>query len=118
METRDIIVNGVKVGELTLPAGTAEDVWSKALAKYQSKTVITPVTPVQMRKALVLSGIPIASVDDALATLDEPLRSLATIEWEYALEFDRYNTTADFVAQSLGWTSSQVDDLWTMAATL
>jgi hypothetical protein len=71
-----------------------------------------------MRKALVLSGISIATVDASLASLDEPIRSLASIEWEYGLSFDRYNTSADAIAAALGWTSEQVDGLWQLAATL
>ena len=33
-ETRDIMVNGVKVGELTLPDGTSEAVWTQRLAEF------------------------------------------------------------------------------------
>lgn len=38
MATRDIIVNGVKKGELTLPDNTPEDVWKEKLSAYSRNT--------------------------------------------------------------------------------
>lgn len=34
-ESRDIIVNGEKIGELSLPIGTSEEVWKEKLESYQ-----------------------------------------------------------------------------------
>lgn len=79
---------------------------------------LSSVSPRQIRLALVLSGITLAQISDALATLEEPTRTLAIIQWEYSVEFDRYNGLVDQVGTMLGWTTQQLNDLWIFAATL
>lgn len=82
------------------------------------KAVIPDVTPRQMRQALVLSGVSMTQIEDALATLPEPTKTLATIEWEYSTMFLRANPLVTTVGTMLGWTEEQLDDLWRLAATL
>jgi hypothetical protein len=79
---------------------------------------IPDVTPRQIRQALILSGISLQDIDNALATLPEPTKSLAMTEWEYSIAFQRNRPLVASVGQMLGWTSEQLDDLWLMAATL
>lgn len=77
-----------------------------------------PVTPRQMKQALVLSGVTLQQIEDALNSLSEPTRSLAKIEWEYSLEFQRTRPIVASVGAMLGWSSQQLDSLWAFAATL
>lgn len=121
METRDILnKNGVKIGELTLAAGTSEEVWQEKLSAYLENGVpyFPDVTPRQIRQALVLKGVSISMIEDALASLPEPTRTLAQIEWEYSVAFIRRNPLVEQVGLLLGWTSEQLDDLWTFARKL
>ena len=76
------------------------------------------VTPRQIRQALILSGITMQQIEDALNTLSEPTKSLALSEWEYSNMFDRTRPLVASVGAMLGWTSQQLDDLWIYAGTL
>ena len=82
------------------------------------KEVPAVVSARQIRQALVLSGITMAQIEQALNSMPEPNRSLAFIEWEYSNEFQRYRPLTIAVAQMLGWTEDQMDDLWVLAFSL
>lgn len=76
--------------------------------------IIPPsVTPLQMRKALRLSGL-YESVQSYLATQDAEVNE----EWEYATQIDRDNVLIATAAVLLGKTAEEVDDLFRLAATL
>jgi len=76
------------------------------------------VTPRQIRQALILSGVSLEQIEQALDTLSEPTKSLAKTEWEYSIAFQRSRPLVAQVGQMLGWTSTQLDDLWRFASTL
>lgn len=76
------------------------------------------ITPRQLRQAMVLSGVALSMIDDVLGTLPEPLRSLASISWNYAVAFDRYDPLVIDVGSALGWGSSDLDMLWELAGSL
>lgn len=80
--------------------------------------VIPDVTPRQMRQALILSGVALSNIDSAIANLPEPTKSLALVEWEYSIAFERHRPLVSQVAAILGWNDSQLDALWKLAATL
>lgn len=79
---------------------------------------INSVTPRQMRIALVMSGISLSTIDAMIDTLPEPNKSVARITWEYSVEFQRNNPLLTSMAPALGLTSTQVDQLFALAATL
>lgn len=79
---------------------------------------IPDVTPRQMRQALILSGVSMQMIEDALNALPDPTRSLALVEWEYSIAFKRQNPLVRTVGVMLGWTSDQLDELWIMAGKL
>ena len=122
MAKRNILNHlGQVIGELELPDGTSEEVWAKKLAQYAlppPAESIPSVTPRQIRQALVLTGISMTQIEDALASLPEPHKSLAQIEWEYSTLFIRSNPLVSQIGQVLGWNSQQLDDLWKKAAGL
>lgn len=119
---RDILnYLGEKVGELELPDGTSEEIWTKKLAPYAvppAQAIPPNVTPRQIRQALILSGVSMQMIDGAIAALPEPHKSLAQIEWEYSTAFIRTNPFVIQIGQALGWTSEQIDNLWKLAASL
>lgn len=120
--TRDILdYQGNVVGELDLPDDTSEAVWAEKLAVYARPPTIQvspDVTPRQIRQALILSGMTLAQIDAAIAGLPEPTRSLAQVEWEYSIAFQRNRPLVIAMASMLGWSSAQVDALWKLAASL
>jgi hypothetical protein len=76
------------------------------------------ITPRQCRQALILSGVSMDAIHDALDGLPEPTRSLALTEWEYSIAFKRRRPLVMSVAMTLGWTEDQLDDLWVFASKL
>lgn len=122
METRNILnYLGDVIGQLELPDGTSEEIWAEKLAVYAvapATPIIADVTPRQIRQALILSGVSISQIDDALESLPEPTRSLAKTEWEYSTSFQRSRPLVSQVGALLGWSSTQLDDLWLYAAGL
>lgn len=83
-----------------------------------AKATIHNVTPRQIRLALLQYGINESMIDAALNSLPEPQKSIALIEWNYSSFFERNWPLVDQVAALLGWTESQIDSLWILAATL
>lgn len=79
---------------------------------------IVDITPRQIRLALEKSGISLSSVDTALDSLPEPIRTFAKIEWEHSVIFDRTVPLVTQMGAMLGITPEQIDNLWRLAATL
>lgn len=79
---------------------------------------LSPLTPRQIRMALILNGITLDNISDSFALLEEPLKSLAIIQWEYAIEFLRDDPLVNQVGVALGWSPEQIDQLWMFAHTL
>lgn len=119
MSTRDILdKNGTIIGQLELPDDTTEDQWAAALAPYAALKIIQDVTARQIRQALILYGVSLSQIDDTIASLPEPMKSLAQVEWVHSNMFQRERPLTIQVATMLGWTSDQLDALWNLAASL
>lgn len=119
MITRDILdPNGNVIGSISFPDATSETDIARALKTYTEKPEIPDVTPRQIKQALVLSGVSLASIDAALASLPDPTKSLAQIEWQDSISFQRHRPLVVQVGLMLGWTSDQLDALWLFAGTL
>jgi hypothetical protein len=71
------------------------------------------VTMRQARLALLQSGL-LASVNTAVAAADEATK----ITWEFSSEVNRNHPFVATLATALGLTDAQLDDLFTLAATL
>lgn len=88
--------------------------------------VLKPATPVpvpqsvtmrQARLALHAAGL-LAGVDTAIAAMDEPAKTAASIEWEYASSVERNAGLVPEMAAALGMSDADIDDLFITAATL
>lgn len=69
------------------------------------------VTMRQARLALLGAGL-LSGVDAAIDSLDEPHRSAARIEWEYAQAVERYSPLTEMLGSALGLTSEAMDALF------
>lgn len=92
----------------------AYDAWEDA----HTRPILPDVTPRQIRQALILSGVSLQMIEDALNSLSEPMKSLAKIEWEYSIAFQRNRPMVSQVGAMLGWTETQIDNLWQLARSL
>lgn len=72
----------------------------------------------QIRLAMLEAGIGIDKVAAMLSELDEPLRSIATISWEYSSEFHRDNELLVSLAPKLGLESDAIDKLFYIGANI
>ena len=79
--------------------------------------VITSVTMRQARLALLQQGL-LTQVNNAVASMSGDQGDAARIEWEFSNTVDRNRPFVQALAASLGLTSQQIDDLFTLAATL
>ena len=77
------------------------------------------VSMAQARKALVMGGITMASVDAAItAIVDDAARELAQIDWEYEIVVRRDSPLVSTLGSSLSITDTQIDDLFIAADSL
>lgn len=90
--------------------------WSYENGKLFLK--LAPVTARQIRRGLLALGITGVMIETALNSLPEPTKSAALIEWEYSNEFFRTHELVAMVAQMLGWTAKDLDDLWKLSRSL
>ena len=80
----------------------------------------TPPAEITMRQArLALLGAgKLAAVDAAIATMPEPNKTAAKIEWEYSNSVLRHNGFVSALGPMLGLTEAQIDALFIAGAKL
>ena len=95
------------------------DAQPPALPEYVPAVVAVPevVTMRQARLALVGAGL-LAQVNTAVANMPGDEGEAARIEWEYAQEVRRDSPLVAALSAAFGWTSAQLDDLFTEGAKL
>lgn len=90
-----------------------------SIAAYEAPPVPEPSVPAvvsmrQARLALLGAGL-LSQVDAAIDDMDEPDKSAARIEWEYATELRRDHPLIAGLTEELELTEQQVDDLFIAA---
>lgn len=80
--------------------------------------VFQEITPRQVRLGLLSIGVSLAAIDAAIDSLDEPQRSVAQIDWKYAIAFKRDNPLVQTIGAMLGKTAAEIDQLWLYSETL
>ena len=80
-------------------------------------TVPAEVTMRQARLALLGAG-KLAAVDAAIASMPEPQKSAARIEWEYSGAVQRHNGFVAALGPALGLSEAQIDALFIAASKL
>lgn len=80
----------------------------------QANKLIVPesISQMKLRKQLILSGFSIASIDALIQSLPQPNRDLIYTMWEYAVVFDRHNPELNAMAEMLGVTQEQLDEIF------
>lgn len=79
-----------------------------------------PIDSVTMRQArlALLSIGKLSSVDSIIASLPSPQKEMAEIEWNYSSRVERNNGLIPVLGPMLGLSNSEIDDLFSTAATL
>ena len=85
------------------------------IARWKAKRA--RVSMRQARLALIQFGV-IDQVESTIQAMDEPDRSIARTEWEYAQFIERSSPWVQKVSDQAGLTETQLDDLFAYAETL
>lgn len=97
---------------------TPEEIAEIEARKLPQPTPIpAEVTMRQARLALLGAGL-LAGVDAAIASLPEPDKSAAQIDWEYAAVVQRSSGLVPAMGAALGMSEAQIDALFVTAAGL
>ncbi len=91
--------------------------WTSPELEPEQPTVPAEVTMRQARMALIGAG-KLAQVDAAIASMQEPQRTAATIEWEYSNALQRSNPFVSQLGAALGLDAAAIDALFVEAAKL
>lgn len=75
------------------------------------------VSPRQARLALNAAGL-LVSVDAAIAAMDEPEKTIVSLEWEYATEIQRLSSWVISMGVALGLGEDELDNLFVVAKDL
>lgn len=108
-----LVQEWLAAGNTLEPEFTQEELAAIAESERLGKTVSMR----QARLALLQSGL-LSQIEAAIAALPEPDKSAVTIEWEYAQEVKRSHAWVIALGIQLGLTDQQLDDLFTLAASL
>lgn len=81
----------------------------------QRSSSLPPITRRQLRLWLHRAGL-LSSVPTLLASLSEPAKSEALIEWADAATFERHHPLVIQFATALGLTATQLNQVWITAA--
>ena len=79
---------------------------------------LKPLKARQLRIAMAIVGVTSAMVEEAISFLDEPDRTFALINWQYADEIYRSEPLVQGLALSIGLTHEQLDEMWIAGAKL
>ena len=93
------------------------DHWEIVPGEVPSDPVPKVVSMRQARLALLGAGL-LAQVNTAVANMPGAEGDAARIEWEYAQEVRRDSPLVAALSAAFGWTSAQLDDLFTEGAKL
>lgn len=125
--TNGVITNTIEVDSLDAIAGLiAADTGTIGDSVVDGVIVPQPEPPAkvpqsvtmrQARLALHAAGL-LSSVDAAIASMQEPQKTAAQIEWEYASAVERNAGLVPAMAAALGMSEADIDDLFIVAATL
>lgn len=107
------------VGGITIPDDSLIDIgWIYNGETFSAATtIVNSVTMRQARLALLQTGH-LANVTSAIAAMTGIEGDAARIIWEFSNTVERNNPLITQLGTALNLTSSQLDDLFTLAATL
>jgi hypothetical protein len=115
------VLSTAQAGDVLVSQKDTPALWAllpQNVAAYQAPVSVPhEVTMRQARLALAAAG-KLAAVDAAIASLSEPQKSAAQIEWEYSAAVRRTQPLVLALAPAIGLSDEQLDALFIQAAAL
>ena len=74
-------------------------------------------TPLQIRLALIKLDM-LEQIQNFIAALQEPAKTIVLTEWEYTLEFNKNSSTIQSLGAQMGLTEEQLDEIFELAASI
>lgn len=96
---------------------TAKEQYDSAHQDEIRARLPTTATPLQIRLALIKLGM-LDTVQNFIAALEEPAKSIVLTEWEYALEIDKNSNSIQSLTAAMGLTTEQLDNIFVEAAAI
>lgn len=107
-----IIEYNAHTGQTTERDATAEEMMLLQQDNEPFQNVPTTITARQLRLALVDRGIDIGKIDEIINALPGEQKTAAQISWEYAHTFKRNNPMLLQVAEAIGITEEELNDIF------
>lgn len=99
------------------PLPSAEQIEQLLASSVQTSRPLAPITARQLRLWLAGAGI-LGEVEGLIAGLPEPQRTMAGIEWEFSISYERNHPLVIQLGTALGMTSQDLDTAWVNASKL
>jgi hypothetical protein len=102
------------------PANLAEitDRWSLEFERYQNSSAIPQSISMRQARLMLSREGSLSAVQEAIDLLPESQREEAQIEWDYAQMVNRDNPIMQLIAQKIGLTDEQLDEMFLEASKL
>lgn len=107
-----------QTGETTEREMTPEEISAMQEMENAPAPVPFEITARQVRMQLIVMGVDLQMIENALEQLPEPQKALAKVNWEYAGTFERNNGMMQEMAVQLGFTDEQIDQIFIEGAKL
>lgn len=113
----DVSIEGVVMVFQDTETTTAKEQYDSALADELRARLPSVATPLQIRLALIKLEM-LDTVQNFIAGLAEPAKTIVMAEWEYALEINKNSASIQGLATQLGLTKEQLDNIFVEAANI
>ena len=111
-EEVSVLYNGNFIDPIWNGTTFIEGATPEEIAEANKPIVPESISQMKLRKQLIISGISIASIDALIQSLPQPNKDLIYTMWEYAVVFDRHNPELNAMAEMLGITQEQLDEIF------
>lgn len=112
----DWALDGDDIAGLTWLGGEPQFTTEQILAAAAAlPPLMPPITRRQLRLTLLAHGL-LDQIEQAVAALSEPARSVALIEWQDARQYERDHPLIAQIGASLALSAMQIDAMWAEAA--
>lgn len=100
-------------GEITERELTAEEIAQLEAMQVETEEIVPEkISKLQLKIQLVKMGYDLQIIENAIKTLHEPQKTLASLSWTEATNFYRDNEMIASVGQMLNLTSEQIDEIF------